>query len=49
VAEEITQDITQVNTEAAEMSNNSNQVRTSAEYLNEMSTQLGDIVGKFKV
>ncbi|MCP4115219.1 MAG: methyl-accepting chemotaxis protein [Desulfobacteraceae bacterium] len=49
VAEEITRDITQVNTEAGDMSNNSSQVELSAEHLNEMSTQLSDIVGRFKV
>lgn len=49
VAEAIAQDITHVNREAGKMSLGSEQVKLSAEGLNDMSKRLTEIVGRFKV
>lgn len=49
VADGITQDISQVNEEASEISNSGSQVTLSAERLREMSSQLNDIIARFRV
>ena len=49
VAAEITRDIAAVNQSSSEIANGSDQVKLSAEELQRMATELGDIVGSFKV
>ena len=49
VADEITRDITQVNAQGTEMSRLAGEVNQRADSLSDLSTDLGEMVGRFKI